>query len=104
MGGDLKSNDNIKISKWLEWKRARYSRNFNFKTWRNLIVLPLVVTTMSTFFVLLLQLMTNGSTLTYEKFVILKFCHKRQETSRLAFTYSKSTMQKLEQCVEYVQI
>ena len=41
-----------------------YSRDFNYKTYRNLIISALVVTTMTTFSIYLLQLMTNNDSLT----------------------------------------
>ena len=39
----------IKKSKCLESKRVRYSRNFNYKTYHNLITSPLIVITIATF-------------------------------------------------------
>ena len=64
---------------------------------------------MATFSVYLLQLMTNNDSLIDQKFPILKFIHQKfpilklhhkyQETSYLAFTCSKSTMETPEQCV-----
>ena len=41
-----------------------YSRDFNYKTYRNLIISALVVTTMTTFSIYLLHLMTNNDSLT----------------------------------------
>ena len=50
--------------------------NFNYKTYRDLIISPLIVTTTTTFFVYLLHLMTNNYSQLHQKFLILKFCHK----------------------------
>ena len=103
--GDLKYNNNIEKGKCLESKHLRHSRNFYFKykKYRNLIISTLVVTTMKTFSVYLLQLMTNNDSLIYQKFLILKFCHTYQETPYLSFTCSESTMEMPEEYVEYVQ-
>ena len=65
-------------SKCLESKHVRYSRNFNYKTYGNLIISPLIVITITTFSVYLLQLITNTDSLIHQKFLILKFCHKHQ--------------------------
>ena len=102
---DVKDNNNTKKIKCLESKRIRYSQNFNFnyKSHRTLIISHLIVTTMTTFSVYLLQLMTNNDSLIQQKFIILKFCHKYQEYHHLAFTSSKPTMEATEQCVEYFQ-
>ena len=91
--GDLKDNNNIKKSKCLESKRVRYSRNFNYKTYCNLIISPLIVTTMTTFTTYLLQLMANNDSLIHQKFIILNFSHKYQEILHLAFTCSKSILE-----------
>ena len=93
VGGRRKDNNNIKKSKCLESKHVRYSRNFNYKTYRNLIISPLIVTTMITFTIYLLQLMANNDSLIYQKLIILKYCHKYQETPHLAFICSKSTLE-----------
>ena len=87
----------------LESKCVRYSRNFNYKTYCNLIISSLIVITIATFSAYLLHLITNSDSLIHQKFVILKFCHKYQETPHLAFTCSKSTIETPKQCVEYVQ-
>ena len=47
--------------------------------------------------------MTNNDSVIHQKFLILKFCQKYQETPNLAFTCSNSTLEMSEQCVEYVQ-
>ena len=99
--GDLKGN--YKKSKCLESKRVRYSQNFNYKTCCSLITSPLIVITIATFSAYLLQLIIISDSLIHQKFVILKFCHKYQETPHLAFTYLKSTVETPEQCVEYAQ-
>ena len=99
--GDLKGN--YQKTKCLESKRVRYSRNFNYKTYCNLIISPLIVITIATFSAYLLHLITNSDSPIHQKFFILKFCHKYRETPHLAFTCSKSTMETVEQCVEYVQ-
>ena len=62
----------IKKSKCLESKRVRYSRNFNYKTYRNLIISSLIVITVAIFSVYLLQLITNSYSLIHQKFVILR--------------------------------
>ena len=98
---DLKGN--YQKSKCLESKRVRYSQNFNYKTFRNLIISPFIVITIATFSAYLLQLITNNDSLIHQKFVILKFCHRYQETPHLVFTCSKSTIETPKQCVEYVQ-
>ena len=77
----------------LESKRFRHSQNFNFNTYRNLIISHLIVTTMTTFSTYLLQLMTNHDSLTFQTF----------KTTHLAFTCSKSSVEKPAQCVKYVQ-
>ena len=94
-----------KKSKCLESKRIGYSQkfDFNYNSYRTLIISHLIVTTMTTFSVYLLQLMTNNDSLIHQKFIILKFCHKYQEYHHLPFTSSKPTMEVTEQCVEYLQ-
>ena len=99
--GDLK--DNYQKSKCLESKRVRYPRNFNYKTYCNLIISPLTVITIATFSAYFLQLITNSDLLIHQKFVILILCNKYQETPYLAFTCSKLTIETAKQCVEYVQ-
>ena len=47
--------------------------------------------------------MTIHDALIHQKFLILKFYHKYQETPHVAFTCSSSTLETSEQCVEYVQ-
>ena len=58
---------------------------------------------MTTFFVYLLQSMTDNDSMKHQKFLILIFSHEYQETPHPVFTSSKSTMETPEQCEEYVQ-
>ena len=99
--GDIKRN--YQKSKCLESKRVRYSPKFNYKTYSNLIISPLIVIRIGTFSAYLLQLITNSDSLIHQKFVILKFFHKYKETPHLAFTCSKSTIETSKQCVEYIK-
>ena len=63
--GDLK--ENCLEKKCLESKRVRYSRNFNYKTYGNLNISPLIVITITTFSVYLLQLITNSDSVIHIK-------------------------------------
>ena len=58
---------------------------------------------MKTFFCLFVATDDYNDSLIHQKFLILKFCHKYQETPHLAFTCSSSTLETSEQYVEYVQ-
>ena len=81
-GGDLRSDlkDNKNIKKANVWMFGIETR----QTYQNLIISPLSVTKMTTFTIYLLQMMTNNDSLIYQKFLILKFYHKYQETTHLA--------------------
>ena len=63
--GDLEGN--YQKSKCLESKCIQYFRIFNYKTYCNLIISPLIVITIATFSAYLLQLITKSDSLIHQK-------------------------------------
>ena len=56
--------------------RSIFPNSFNYKTYRKLIISPLIITAITTFSVNLLQLMTNNDSSIHQKFLNLTICYK----------------------------